>query len=48
VEYAKKNEPAAHGDPHGGADAHGQDQKPAKKAPTHGALPTAQRIGGLS
>jgi molybdopterin-containing oxidoreductase family iron-sulfur binding subunit len=50
IEYAKKNEPAAHGDGHGSDNhgAHGADKQTGKKAPTHGALPVAPRTGGLA
>jgi molybdopterin-containing oxidoreductase family iron-sulfur binding subunit len=49
IEYAKKNEPAAHGSGHGADDhgAPGAEKKAEKKAPTHGALPVAPRAGGL-
>ncbi len=50
IEYAKKNEPAAPGEGHGGGhDAPGSEPATGKKAPpTHGALPVAARSGGLS
>ena len=48
VEYAKKNEPAAHGDSPGGHDAPGHEKKAEQKAPAHGAWPAASRSGGLS
>ncbi len=46
IEYDRKNVPPSHDDGH---DAHGPDQKAGeKKAPAHGALPSAPNVGGLS
>ncbi|MBI5689453.1 MAG: TAT-variant-translocated molybdopterin oxidoreductase [Verrucomicrobia bacterium] len=48
VEYARKNEPAAHGSGHDDHGSHGHDKKAEKKAPSHGSRSSAPTTGGLS